>query len=65
MFEDDWNVTINKEASDIMLHYVLSNCLPSSQLNWKVSNCLKLTFKKNIKILETWEFKNSIFLLSL
>jgi hypothetical protein len=43
MFEDDWNVTINKEASDII---------------WKVSNCLKLTVKENIKILETWEFTN-------
>ena len=48
MFEDIWNadVTINNEANDLILN---------------VSNCLKLTLKKKIKIVETWEFTNPKF----
>ena len=48
MLEDIWNadVTINNEAND---------------LNLNVSNWLKLTLKKKIKIVETWEFTNPKF----
>ena len=48
MLRDIWNadVTINKETKDLV---------------WNVTEHIKLTLKKNQKIVETWEFSNPKF----
>ena len=48
MLEDMWdcNITIKKETKDLI---------------WNVSDCLQLTLKRNVTIVEPWEFRNPEF----